>query len=80
MNYDCSAENLQRVSATTETREGAAMHIIKVNIHGERRRFIKLYHAMMKCERVEGCYIVDYTWIKEQGEMYAKFTLREADI
>ena len=55
------------------------MHTIKVNIHSERRRFIKLYHAMMKCEQVQGCYIVDYTWIKEQGGMYAKFTLREAD-
>ena len=79
MNDGCPAENPHRVSATTATREGGAMHTIKVNIHGERRRFIKLYHAMMKCEQVEGCYVMEYMWVKEQGGTFAKFTLCEAD-
>ena len=32
----------------------------------------------MKREQVEGCYIIDYSWGREQGELYARFTLREA--
>ena len=57
--------------------EGAAMRTIKVNIRDERQRFNQLNQAMMKNEQVEGCYVMEYRWIKEHGEMYAKFTLRE---
>ena len=57
--------------------EGAAMRTIKVNIRDERQRFNQLNQAMMKNEQVEGYYVMEYRWIKEHGEMYAKFTLRE---
>lgn len=55
------------------------MRTIKINVRDERERFLRLYDAMMKREQVEGCYITDYKWGKEQGELYAKFTLREAE-
>ena len=55
------------------------MRIIKINVRDERKRFLRLYDAMMKREQVEGCYIIDYTWNNERGELYAKFTLREAE-
>ena len=53
------------------------MRTIKVNIHDQRKRFDQLNHAMMHGEPVEGCYVMEYRWTMEQGEMYARFTLRE---
>jgi hypothetical protein len=55
------------------------MRTIKINVHYERERFLHLYDAMIKREKVEGGYIIDYSWWNEQRELYAKFTLREAD-
>ena len=53
------------------------MHTIKVNVFSQRSRFYQLYNAMQKCKQVEGCLVTGYTWTKEQGEVYAKFTLRD---
>jgi len=54
------------------------MRTVKVNIRDQRKRFDQLNHAMMNNEQVEDCYVMGYRWIKEQGEMYAKLTLRES--
>ena len=53
------------------------MHTIKVNVFSQRSRFYQLYNAMQKCKQVEGCFVTDYKWTKEQGEVYAKFTLQD---
>ena len=55
------------------------MRTIKINVRDERERFLHIYDAMIKHEQVEGCYIVDYSWGNERGELYARFTLREAE-
>lgn len=55
------------------------MRTIKINVRDKRKRFLHLYDAMMRREQVEGCYIVDYSWGNEEGELYARFTLREAE-
>ena len=55
------------------------MRTIKINVNDERKRFLHLYDAMTKQEKVEGGYIIDYSWGNEQGELYARFTLREAE-
>ena len=61
----------------TQLEEGTPMHTIKVNVFSQRSRFYQLYNAMQKCKQVEGCFVTDYRWSKEQGEVYAKFTLRD---
>ena len=55
------------------------MRTIKINVHDERERFLHIYDAMIKREQVEGCYIVDYSWGNERGELYAKFTLSKVE-
>ena len=55
------------------------MRTIKVKIRNQMKRFNQLNNAMMKNEQVEGYYVMEYRLVKEQGEMYAKFTLRDAD-
>jgi hypothetical protein len=55
------------------------MHTIKLNVFSQRSRFYQLYNAMQKCKPVEGCFVTDYKWTKEQGEVYAIFLLYESD-
>jgi hypothetical protein len=62
-----------------EAKDGTLMRTIKINVRDDRERFLHLYDAMMKREQVEGCYITDYKWGNEQGVLYARFTLREAE-
>ena len=54
------------------------MKIITVNIRTQRDRFNQLLDAMTKHEKVEGCYVLEYTEFEDLGESYAKFTLRSA--
>jgi hypothetical protein len=54
------------------------MHTIKVNIRDQQKRFEQLLDAMLKREQVEGYYVKKYSELKELGERYATFTLREA--
>lgn len=52
------------------------MKIITVNIRAQPERFNQLLDAMMKHEKVEGYYVLEYTEFEGMGENYAKFTLR----
>ena len=56
---------------------GASIHTIKVNVFSQRSRFYQLFNAMVKCRQVKGCFVTDYIWKKEQGEVYAIFLLYE---
>lgn len=55
------------------------MRLIKVNIREQRKRFNQLMDAIMKREKMEGCYVVSYSEVKEAGERYALFRLSQAD-
>ena len=77
MHYGCSLGNFRDIRPLPEPDEGTPLHTIKVNIRDQQKRFNQLLEAMTRQEQVEGCYVMDYSEFKEQGELYAKFTLHK---